>query len=162
MDEPLTDEPEKIPSPEAIRRRRRWLIAFVGLAAATIVSVVAVQLFAGDDEKKQRDRALDDSARSVVLERFDLEPRRGKSRRGLAELVRRDGETYSPDDRRRTAPELRRRGLPGRPGRQERPETAGQPEGRLEGAFPRADADEQRAAACLRSHRTAPRRVRYE
>lgn len=70
------------------------MIAFSALALATIASVVAVQLFAGDDQVKQRDRALDDTPRSVVLERFDLVPRRGKSRRGLAEFVRRDEKTY--------------------------------------------------------------------
>lgn len=94
MGEPTDEATDQAPSPEAIRRRRRWLIAFSALGLATILSVVAVQLFGGDEQAQQRDRALDDTPRSVVLERFDLEPRHGKSRRGLAEFVRRDGETY--------------------------------------------------------------------
>lgn len=78
----------------SVRSRRRWLAAFALLGVAAIVTVAGVQLFAGKEDEQKRDRALDGSARPVVLERFDLKPRRGKSRRGLAELVRRDDRTY--------------------------------------------------------------------
>lgn len=94
MSNAAAENPPQSPPLDAIRRRRRWLIAFAGLALATIASVAAVQLLTGDEKAAQRDRALDDTARPVVLERVDLEPRRGTSRRGLAELVRRDGRTY--------------------------------------------------------------------
>lgn len=85
---------EKTTSADAIRARRRWLLAFALLGLAAIASVAVVQIFAGNERDRKTDRELSGQTKPVALERFNLEPRSGKSRRGLAELIRREDRTY--------------------------------------------------------------------
>jgi hypothetical protein len=75
--------------PAAIRRRRRWLMAFALLGLAAIVSVAAVRMFGSTDGEQARLAAESSAPSSVVLERFELMPPSGGRARGLAELVRR-------------------------------------------------------------------------
>lgn len=93
------DEESKKPKPtpfdaRTIRRRRRWLIAYSLLGVAAIVSVAVVQLLAGDEAERARNRSLSGADRPVVLERFDLKSKNGSNGQGIAEFIRRSDKTY--------------------------------------------------------------------
>lgn len=80
-------------TPAAIRRRRRWLTAFVLLGLAAIVSIGAARLFGTTNGEQTRAAADNKAPASVVLERFELKPPSGGRARGLVELVRHGGVT---------------------------------------------------------------------
>jgi hypothetical protein len=72
---------------DAIRRRRRWLYAFTALALIAVCAFGAMQLLQGDPAKEAEKKRMKPP---VIVERFELNPVRGQSGRGLAELVRRE------------------------------------------------------------------------
>src|SRR3954454_24121887 len=73
-------------SSDAIKRRRRLLYAFAGVALLVVIGFAAFQRFGGDSKK---DAAKSQLKPPVIIERFELKPVRGQSGHGLAELVRR-------------------------------------------------------------------------
>jgi hypothetical protein len=89
--DPQVEAPPSAIAPDraAIKRRRRWLFLFAGLALIAVAGFAALQLFGKDN--KNKDATTNGVPAPLILERFDLKPVGGQSGRGLAELVHRPG-----------------------------------------------------------------------